>query len=202
MAVDKHIVAYHGTVTRARREILLAQRSKVFWFTGLSGAGKSTIAHGLEERLFTEGRLTYVFDGDNVRHGLCRDLGFSPEDRRENLRRIGEMLRLFIDSGIICMAAFVSPLREDRAVVREIVGEENFIEIFVKCPLSVCETRDVKGLYKLAKAGVIKNYTGVSAPYEHPERPDIIIETDNSDINYCVSRVYTFVKESCFLKME
>lgn len=188
------VVAQHGAVTRTQRETLLGQKGKVFWFTGLSGAGKSTLAYGLEAKLFADGRLTYVFDGDNVRQGLCRGLGFSPEDRQENLRRIGEMLRLFVDSGIICLAAFISPLHSNRTMIRDIVGKENIIEIFVKCPLDVCEARDVKGYYKRARAGEIKNYTGVSAHYEAPVAPDYIIDTSLEDKYASILQVYNFCK--------
>jgi adenylylsulfate kinase len=187
-------VPYRGKVNRACREKLLGQKSLVFWFTGLSGSGKSTIAHEVEERLHEKGQLTYVFDGDNVRHGLCRDLSFSPEGRAENLRRISEMIKLFLDAGIICLAAFISPLRADREKIREQVGAAHFFEIYVKCPLVTCEQRDVKGLYKLARQGKIKNYTGISAPYEEPYGPDLILETDKLPLHQCVERVTELMK--------
>lgn len=163
MTTSPDTVPYRGKIRRAEREHLLGQQSMVLWFTGLSGSGKSTIAHAVEEKLHEAGRLTYVFDGDNVRHGLCRDLGFGPEDRAENLRRISEMVRLFLDAGIICLTAFISPLRANRQRCRQLIDCDRFFEIYVKCPLEVCEQRDVKGLYKLARAGKIKKYTGVSA---------------------------------------
>ncbi|KHG32824.1 adenylyl-sulfate kinase [Sulfurospirillum sp. MES] len=194
----RNVIAFQGVIERSLREKFLAQRSKVFWLTGLSGAGKSTIAHGLEELLFAEGRFAYVFDGDNIRHGLCRDLGFSQEDRKENIRRIAEMLRLFLDAGIICIAAFISPLKKDREMVREIIGSDNFIEIFISCSLAVCEQRDIKGFYKLARAGTIKNYTGVSSPYEPPSFPDLIIETDKTNIKDSILQVYNIAKQQCF----
>jgi adenylylsulfate kinase len=147
----------------------------------------------VEERLHNLGMRTYVFDGDNVRHGLCGDLSFSPEGRAENLRRIGEMTRLFLDAGIVCLTAFISPLREDREKVRDIVGRDDFIEIYVKCPLEVCEQRDVKGLYKLARAGKIKNYTGISAPYEEPENADLVVESHQCAIDECVETIVEFV---------
>ncbi|MFP4084936.1 MAG: adenylyl-sulfate kinase [Desulfonatronovibrio sp.] len=186
-------VPYRGRINRQKREHLLEQKSTVLWFTGLSGSGKSTIAHAAEERLHSMGRLTYVFDGDNVRHGLCSDLSFSPEGRAENLRRIAEMVKLFLDAGIICMSAFISPDRQDRQKVKEIINCDRFYEVYVKCPLEVCEQRDVKGLYKLARQGKIKNYTGISAPYEEPENPDLVLETSRHDLEECVQSVVEFV---------
>lgn len=188
MSSSPHIVPYRGTVRRHHREQLLGQHSVALWFTGLSGAGKSTLAHAVEERLYARGQLTYVFDGDNVRQGLCRDLSFSPEGRSENLRRIGEMLRLFLDAGVICLAAFISPMRADRELVRKIVGTD-LLEIYVRCPLEVCEGRDVKGLYRLAREGKILNYTGISAPYEEPKHPDLVVDTHLWDLETCVQRV-------------
>lgn len=174
------------------RQKLLNQRSHIFWFTGLSGAGKSTLAHALEAHLFAEGYLTYVFDGDNVRHGLCGDLGFSLEDRSENIRRIGEMCKLFMESGVICLAAFISPSRIDRAKVRDLVGNENFSEIFVRCPLELCEERDVKGFYRKAKAGDIAEYTGISSPYEPPITPDLVLDTKAQNIKTCTDVLLHF----------
>jgi adenylylsulfate kinase len=150
----------------------------VVWFTGLSASGKSTIAHYLEKMLYKRGCSTYSFDGDNVRHGLCRDLGFSPEGRQENIRRIGEMVRLFVDAGIIAITAFISPYRADREMVQKLVGEERFFEVYVECPVEVCSIRDPKGLYQRAKAGVIKEFTGISAPYEAPEKPSLTVRSD------------------------
>jgi adenylylsulfate kinase len=186
-------VIYRGKVDRSARERLNNHFSRLFWFTGLSGSGKSTLAHLVEERLHNLGMHTYVFDGDNVRHGLCGDLSFSPEGRAENLRRIGEMTRLFLDAGIVCLTAFISPLREDREKVRDIVGRNDFIEIYVKCPLEVCEQRDVKGLYKLARAGKIKNYTGISAPYEEPENADLVVESHQCAVDECAETIVAFV---------
>jgi len=165
------------------------------WFTGLSGSGKSTLAHAVEERLHLMGCRTYVFDGDNVRHGLCGDLGFSLDDRRENMRRIAEMVRLFLDSGVISLTAFISPLKADREQVKEIIGPENLIEIFCNCPLEICEQRDVKGLYKKARAGEIKNYTGISSPYEAPENPDIDLNTGTIPLRDCVNEIITELRE-------
>lgn len=187
-------VPYRGNVTCQRRERLLGQKSMVLWFTGLSGSGKSTIAHAVEERLHSMGSLTYVFDGDNVRQGLCSDLSFSPEGRAENLRRISEMVKLFLDAGIICMTAFISPLRADRERCRQLIDGDRFFEVYVKCPLEVCEERDVKGLYKLARQGKIKNYTGISAPYEEPSQPDLILETDRCSLQECVEQVVEFIR--------
>lgn len=182
-------------VTRTDREKLNGHASRVVWLTGLSGSGKSTIAHLVEQRLYDLGMRTYVFDGDNVRHGLCGDLDFSPTDRAENIRRIAEMVRLFLDAGITCLAAFISPLREDRERVRDIVGPEDLLEVYVKCPVEVCEQRDVKGLYKKARQGKIKNYTGISAPYEPPEHPDLVLETDKSDLEECVTQVVNLITQ-------
>ena len=189
MAKSENVVFHKAAVTRPRRETLNGHRSINLWFTGLSGSGKSTLAHAVEERLHLMGCRTYVFDGDNVRHGLCSDLGFSREDRAENLRRIAEMVKLFIDAGVISLTAFISPLREDRERVREIIGSDNLIEIFCNCPLEICEQRDVKGLYKKARAGEIKNYTGISAPYEPPEDPDVEVLTGYQPLDECVETI-------------
>ncbi len=153
------------------------QKAKVFWFTGLSGSGKSTIAIALEKELFAKGFHCYLLDGDNIRTGLCNNLGFSAEDRKENIRRISETSKLFVDAGVICINAFVSPTIEIRQMAREIIGDENFVEVFINTPLEVCEARDVKGLYKKARAGEIKNFTGLDAPYEAPIDPQIEIKT-------------------------
>jgi adenylylsulfate kinase len=189
-----HIVPFRGKITRCLRESLNNHPSRVFWFTGLSGSGKSTLAHLVEEDLYRKGLRTYVFDGDNVRHGLCGDLSFSPEARAENLRRVAEMVRLFLDSGTLCLTAFISPLEDDRNKVRAIVGEQDFFEIYIKCPLEVCEKRDVKGLYALARAGRIKNYTGVSAPYEPPKAPAFTVETHKCKIEDCVASIVDFIR--------
>ena len=171
----------------------------VLWFTGLSGSGKSTIAHAVEERFHAMGKLTYVFDGDNVRQGLCRDLNFSQENRSENLRRISEMIRLFLDAGIICLTAFISPLKADREKAKAIINCGRFFDIYVKCPLEVCEQRDVKGLYKLARSGKIQNYTGISSPYEEPNHPDLILNTSVHSLDECVDKVMeSFVQQSNF----
>ena len=164
MIKSPNVIRHQAAVIRSRRETLNGHRSLNLWFTGLSGSGKSTLAHAVEERLHLMGCRTYVFDGDNVRHGLCRDLGFSPADRAENLRRIAEMVHLFIDAGVISLTAFISPLKADREKVREIIGHENFVEIYCNCPLEICEQRDVKGLYQKARRGEIP-YCAAGGPW-------------------------------------
>ena len=171
---------HNATVTRERRESQNGHRSAILWFTGLSGSGKSTLAHTVEESLHQMGCRTFVFDGDNVRHGLCSDLGFTDQDRVENIRRIGEMSKLFVEAGVIAMTAFISPFRHDRERVRSMVPHGDFLEIYCKCPIEVCERRDVKGLYKRARAGEIANFTGISSPYEPPVDPELEVVTDGS----------------------
>jgi adenylylsulfate kinase len=188
------ITWHHATVTRERRENMNGHRSFIVWFTGLSGAGKSTLAHALEEQLHRTGCRTFVFDGDNVRHGLNNDLGFSPEDRQENIRRIGEMCKLFMEAGVIALTAFISPFREDRAMVRRLAGEDSFVEVFCDCSLQTCETRDVKGLYAKARAGAIKEFTGISSPYEAPESPELTIHTDGVPVEVCVKDILEYLK--------
>jgi len=178
--MSSNTVWHSATVTRERREKLNGHKSIILWFTGLSGSGKSTVAHRVEEQLHQLGCKTFVFDGDNVRHGLCNDLGFSDSDRKENLRRIGEMVKLFLEAGTIALTAFISPFKEDRDKVRSMVPEGDFIEIYCRCPISKCEERDVKGLYKKARAGDIPHFTGISSPYEEPESPEVIVDTDGS----------------------
>lgn len=164
-------------VNKAMRSKRLAQRPVIVWFTGLSGSGKSASANALEQALFTKGYYTYLLDGDNVRHGLCRDLSFSDVDRVENIRRVGEVAKLMIDAGQIVLASFISPFRADRDLVRALVAEGEFIEVFVNTSLAVCEQRDPKGLYKKARSGEVKNFTGIHSPYEEPQSPDIVINT-------------------------
>lgn len=195
MDTRNNVVWHNVTVTRERRELLNGHRAYAVWFTGLSGSGKSTLAHAVEERLHGMGCRTFVFDGDNVRHGLCSDLGFSIEDRSENIRRIAEMVRLFLDAGVIALCAFISPMRDDRQKVRAIVGAYNFMEIHCDCSLGICEQRDVKGLYKKARAGLIKNYTGISSPYEVPERPALRLETGKEALSDCVGQVVDMLRE-------
>jgi adenylylsulfate kinase len=175
------------------RETLNGHKSLVLWFIGLPSSGKSTIAHTLEKKLYDLSIRTYTFDGDNIRHGLCSDLGFTPEDRAENLRRVAEVIKLFLDAGLVVLCAFVSPFKKDRERVRKIVGEENFIEIYCRYPVVVCKTRDPKGFYQKAERGEIKNYTSISAPYEEPENPDIILDTHILSVEESVERVFNFV---------
>ena len=191
--VSSNVVYHSATVTRLRREKLLGHTGAVLWFSGLSGAGKSTLAHAVEEELHNRGCLTYVFDGDNVRHGLCGDLGFSLDDRKENLRRISEMCKLTADAGLITFTAFISPVKEDRRNARELIGDEDFIEIYCKCPLEICEERDVKGLYKKARAGIISDFTGISSPYEEPENADLIVDTGSHSLEECTDQVLGYL---------
>lgn len=186
---SKNVVWHNTAITRDERNKLHGHRSLILWFTGLSGAGKSTLANVLEARLHAEKCATIVLDGDNVRHGLCGDLSFSAEDRVENIRRIGEMSKLFIDAGVIAITAFISPFRSDRRRVRELVAENEFIEIYVRCSLETCEDRDVKGMYKKARLGEISDFTGISSPYEEPEKAEIIVDTDTHSINQCVDHI-------------
>ena len=185
----KNVVWHHATVTRQRRNELNNHKSVVLWFTGLSGSGKSTLAHAVEEELHQIGCRTIVLDGDNMRHGLCKDLDFSDESRKENIRRIGEVAKLFIESGVITLTAFISPFKEERDKVRKLLANQDLIEIYVKCPIGVCEARDVKGMYKKAKANEIKNFTGISSPYEVPENPDLIVNTNQETLDESVDKV-------------
>jgi len=187
--ISSNVVWHHATVTRARREQQNNHRGAILWFTGLSGAGKSTLAHAVEEELHQMGCRTFVLDGDNVRHGLCGDLGFSNEDRIENIRRVGEVAKLFMEAGIIVLTAFISPFRSDRERVRGMVEHGDFIEIYCDSSIEVCETRDVKGLYKKARAGQIAEFTGISSPYEVPENPEITVRTGTVELEVCVQQV-------------
>jgi len=184
-----NIVWHQASVNRDARAEQRGHRSAILWFTGLSGAGKSTLANAVNQALFERGLATYVLDGDNVRHGLCRDLGFSDADREENIRRIGEVAKLFLDSGVIVLTAFVSPFRADRDKARALVGEGDFLEIFCSADLSVCEERDTKGLYAKARAGDIKEFTGISSPYEAPEHPELSVDTGAGELETCVNEV-------------
>jgi len=174
---SENTVWHNATVTRERREALHKHKSAILWFTGLSGSGKSSLAHSVEEKLHELGCTTFVFDGDNVRQGLCGDLGFTDGDRKENLRRIGEMVKLFLEAGTISLTAFISPFKDDRDKIRSMVSAGDFVEIYCRCPISICEERDVKGLYKKARSGDIPHFTGISSPYEEPENADIIVDT-------------------------
>ncbi|HSO86893.1 MAG TPA: adenylyl-sulfate kinase [Draconibacterium sp.] len=184
---NKHIYpVFDQIVSRSEKEKRLNQKSKVIWFTGLSGSGKTTLASALERNLFDRGYLTQVLDGDNIRTGINNNLGFSPEDRMENIRRIAEIAKLLINSGVICLCAFVSPTRDVRNIVRTIVGEDDFLEVFVSTPIEVCESRDIKGLYQKARAGVIKEFTGISAPFDIPQNAILSIDTSDKSVEECV----------------
>jgi len=197
-------VTWHDSaVTREAREERRGHRGAVLWFTGLSASGKSTLAVEVERALFREGYFSYVLDGDNVRHGLNGDLGFSPEDRTENIRRIGEVAKLFAESGALVLTAFISPYREDRDRIRELMSRSNdFVEVFVSCPVEVCEGRDPKGLYKKARAGEIPNFTGIDAPYEEPESPELVVETNLFDVEACVAQVMGFLRDHDYISSE
>jgi adenylylsulfate kinase len=186
---SSNVVWHSATVTRARREAQNDHRGAIIWFTGLSGSGKSTLAHAVEESLHQRGCRTFVLDGDNVRHGLCGDLGFSAEGRVENIRRIGEMAKLFMEAGVIVLTAFISPYRADRERVRGLVEHGDFIEIYCDTAIEICEARDVKGLYKKARAGQIGEFTGISSPYEIPEKPELDVNTGTAELNSCVQQV-------------
>ncbi len=191
---SSNVVWHNATVTRERREQQNGHLGGLFWFTGLSGAGKSTLAHSVEEQLYQKGFRTFVLDGDNVRHGLCADLSFSDEDRKENIRRIGHMSMLYVEAGIIVLTAFISPFRADRENVRKIGGVD-FHEIYCNSSLEVCESRDVKGLYKRARAGEIPDFTGISSPYEEPEYANLIVDTA-SQLENCRDEVLSYVTEA------
>ncbi|MBX4260065.1 adenylyl-sulfate kinase [Clostridium estertheticum] len=186
-------LTWHDTfVTRDQRENLLSQKSKLLWLTGLSGSGKSTVANALDLRLNEIGKATYLLDGDNVRLGINSDLGFSPQDRNENIRRISEIGKLFVDSGLITIACFISPLKANRDMARSTIGND-FIEIFVDCPLEECEKRDPKNLYKKARQGVIKEFTGISSPYEKPVDPEIVVNTKEQTVDQCVNQILDYL---------
>ena len=184
-----NVVWHHATVTRARREAQNGHRGAIVWFTGLSGSGKSTLAHAIEEILHQQGCHTFVLDGDNIRHGLCGDLGFSAHDRQENIRRIGEIAKLFMEAGMIVLTAFISPYRADRERVRGLVEHGDFIEIYCDASIEVCEARDAKGIYKKARAGLIPEFTGISSPYEVPKNPELSVNTGRVELEVCVQQV-------------
>ncbi|MED1471031.1 adenylyl-sulfate kinase [Bacillus salipaludis] len=193
--MKRNIIWHQSAVTKSDRHQLNGHKSCVLWFTGLSGAGKSTLANAVDYALFQHGIKSYVLDGDNVRHGLNRDLSFREEDRKENIRRVGEVSKLFVDSGHIVSSAFISPFRDDRELVRSMFENGEFIEIFLKCPIQVCENRDPKGLYKKARNGEIPDFTGISSPYESPDHPEILIETDRYTIEESVNSILYVLKE-------
>ncbi len=191
----KNIVWHHSAISKQDRETLNGHQGVTIWFTGLSSSGKSTIGHGLERQLHQNKIRSFVLDGDNIRHGLCKDLGFSDRDRCENIRRIGELSCLMMEAGLIVLTAFISPFTKDRRIVRQLVGAENFIEVYCAAPLSVCEERDVKGLYKKARCNEIKQFTGISSPYETPENPNIILETDKLSVQASVDTIFSYLKQ-------
>jgi len=199
---SQNIQWHLGQITQDDREAVLGQRGCVIWLTGLSGSGKSTIACALEKRLTQQKSLCYVLDGDNIRHGLNKDLGFSAEDRVENIRRIGEVAALFTQVGVIAIAAFISPYRDGRRSARLAAGEGRFVEVFLNTPLQECEKRDPKGLYKKARVGEISNMTGIDAPYELPESPEIELHTERQDLDECVQRVLTHLQDHRIVKKE
>ena len=188
-------VWHHATVNRELRNQQNRHKSIILWFTGLSGSGKSTIAHAVEEQLFKQGFRTFVLDGDNVRHGLSSNLGFSEEDRKENIRRVGETAKLMLEAGIITLTAFISPYRQDRERVKIMMPPGDFIEIYCEATLETCERRDVKGYYKKARAGIIKNYTGIDSPYEIPDNPELTLNTDNQTLEESVQAVLALLKQ-------
>ncbi|NSL53251.1 adenylyl-sulfate kinase [Calidifontibacillus erzurumensis] len=198
---SNHIVWHPAHITKEDRRRLNGHKSAILWFTGFSGAGKSTLSVAVEKELHHRGIRTYVLDGDNIRHGLNRNLGFSAEDRQENIRRIGEVSKLFIDAGIMTLTAFISPYRKDREMVRRLVGPDEFVEIYVKCSLEECEKRDPKGLYKKARKGEIKGFTGIDAPYEAPINPELIVETDKESLQQSVAKILYFLEEKGYLNV-
>jgi adenylylsulfate kinase len=194
-AKNNNVTWFNGYVSREDREKAHGHKGAVIWFTGLSASGKSTIAHIVEKQLHKRGCSTYVLDGDNVRHGLCADLTFCQEDRAENIRRIGEMVKLFVDAGIIVLTAFISPYRQDRQQVRSLLSDGQFLEIHVDCPPEICATRDQKGIYQKAQAGIIKEFTGISAPYEPPENPELVIQSHEEDAKAAAKKVIELIEE-------
>lgn len=188
-------------ISKRHRQELNRHKSFILWFTGLSGAGKTTLAVKLEQKLFEKGVRTYILDGDNVRHGLSKDLRFSNQDRIENIRRIGEVSKLMLDAGLVVLTAFISPFKSDRQIGRSLVESDEFIEIFVKCPLEVCEARDPKGLYKKARNGEIKKFTGIDSAYEEPVNPEIVLLTDKHSVEECVNQIIDYIKSKQLLKL-
>ncbi|BFL66767.1 MULTISPECIES: adenylyl-sulfate kinase [Staphylococcus] len=199
MSESNNITWHDSEVTKEERQNRNGHKSAVIWFTGLSGSGKSTVSVALEKALFNEGKQTYRLDGDNVRHGLNKNLGFSPEDRTENIRRIGEVAKLMVDAGSITVTAFISPYKQDRDNVRAILEDDEFIEVYTKCSVEECENRDPKGLYKKARSGEIPEFTGISAPYEAPDHPEIILDTEHESINQSVDRVIQYLKQHQYI---
>jgi adenylylsulfate kinase len=193
-------VTWHElSLSKEFRRVQNGHHSFVIWFTGLSGSGKSTVANELANKLYQNGICNYVLDGDNIRHGLNKDLGFSDEDRKENIRRIGEVSKLFVDSGQVVLTAFISPFKADRELVRNLLEEDEFVEVFVKCPIAECENRDPKGLYQKARNGLIKDFTGIDSPYEEPENPELVLETDRFSIEECVDQLISYLTKRNFI---
>jgi adenylylsulfate kinase len=190
-----NVVWHEQTITKSTRREQNGHNSFVVWFTGLSGSGKSTLANAVAARLFNDQVRNYVLDGDNIRHGLNKDLGFSEEDRTENIRRIGEVAKLFVDGGQVVLTAFISPFQADRKIVRDLLEEKEFIEVFVKCPIDTCEQRDPKGLYVKARQGLIKDFTGINSPYEEPVNPELIVDTHSFSIEENVEQVINYLKQ-------
>ncbi|WP_458355308.1 adenylyl-sulfate kinase [Peribacillus frigoritolerans] len=193
MSKSTNVTWHETSLTKEHRRKQNGHESTVLWFTGLSGSGKSTIANAVAKELYNRNIRSYVLDGDNIRHGLNKDLGFSEEDRTENIRRIGEVSKLFVDSGQFVLTAFISPFMADRQIVRDLLGEGEFIEVYIKCPIEECEVRDPKGLYDKARKGIIKDFTGIDSPYEEPEQPEIILESDQYSIEECVEQVIGYL---------
>lgn len=198
---SSNVVWCQTDITKEQRNQLNKQQSAILWFTGLSGSGKSTIANAVEEYLHRHSIRTYILDGDNVRHGLNGDLGFSDEDRKENIRRIGEVSKLFIDAGVMVLTSFISPFKEDRSFVRNIVHEHEFIEIYIRCPLTVCEKRDIKGLYEKARKGEIKKFTGIDSPYESPDKPEVVVDTSVLSIDQCVGVIVDYLVRNNYIRL-
>ncbi len=201
-AKSSNVVWHTATITRKNREDINKHKSVTLWFTGLSGSGKSTLAHAVEDRLHHYMCSTFVLDGDNVRHGLCGDLSFSDEDRKENIRRVGNVAKLFLEAGVITLTAFISPFKSDRDLVRNMMPHGDFIEIYCKADLETCEQRDVKGLYKKAREGAIKEFTGISSPYEEPVKPEILVNTGNDSLESCVDVVILALLKRGIIRQE
>lgn len=197
---DQNIVWHQHSIDSAQRSEQKRQKSCVLWFTGLSGSGKSTVAGALERALYQAGSHTYLLDGDNVRHGLCGDLGFSDEDRQENIRRVGEVAKLMVDAGLIVLSAFISPFTKEREQVREMMGDAQFIEVHIATSLATCEERDPKGLYKKARAGEIANFTGIDSQYQAPVNPEVVLKTEQYSLEECVFQLMTFLKDGGYIR--
>lgn len=193
MGNNNQIVWHNASITKQEYQQKNNHKSFIVWLTGLSGSGKSTIANAVSRDLFDNGYQVIVLDGDNIRHGLNKDLGFSDEDRQENIRRIGEVAKLFVEQGTVVITAFISPFQEDRQLVRDLVSDGEFHEVYVKCDLDVCEQRDPKGLYKKARSGEIRQFTGIDSPYEAPDNPELVLQTDKNDLEQCKSQLFTYL---------